>query len=552
MKELNEFLQQVEMVKAEAKTGDVVRVAGWGGVAWAILTGTATAPLGILALLLAGAALLWQILGESQSTGHPPRWLPSMRGYGWEFLLDNFGQNPRFEALSWLFLEFGESVITQYLESLAEGDRERALSLLIDERREMQYRLDEADDDTEFERLRQDGLEGFRKILRLTEAPQAAPTSPEPPPAKSDAISPPAESAQWNSQQWALWRQLMGACPELRFLLLANVVVVSGPQQTGKSSLAAAIAYLRQCLLQWRSVAVSPHPDGRSIFPGDVVGTDGDFGAIGQFYQDFRADFAMGRSPQTLVVDELTQYHGKFKALGQSLVRTAISESVKHGWRPILINHASTLAGGFAGIEGVRSLLDSSVVSVMRRYAYNPDGSVGISPVVLVTLPDLGEKEIVIPGWVHLPYLRQAFPCDVTRANPEGTRVTGGRVTAPVNAWIEVSGTDDYGDTLSLPQLPQGPVSTPTLTPDGLRMMGWLKRQAIRFNTFEYSVRELQRGRPLGRNIIAAKELQPAISELLLVGVLQVVERDPLRLRFVELSPVSHASHGGAGGGKVA
>ena len=225
-----------------------------------------------------------------------------------------------------------------------------------------------------------------------------------------DAIQPPAISARWSQQQWQLWERIVQDAPDLRFLLLANVVVISGSQQTGKSSLASAIAYCRRYLMGGESVAASPHPDAKTIFDGRVIGFGGNFDAIQGFYDEMVANFKMGDRTRSLIVDELTQYTGDWQKLGQSLVRTAISESTKHGWKPILINHARTVSAGFAGIVGIKELIENSAVQVLRSYAYGADGSQGIDPVIIVTIPGLGERRLSIPAWLWLPTLKQEFP----------------------------------------------------------------------------------------------------------------------------------------------
>ncbi|WP_348256978.1 hypothetical protein [Leptolyngbya sp. PL-A3] len=226
-----------------------------------------------------------------------------------------------------------------------------------------------------------------------------------------DVTAPPI-SEQWSGQQWQLWQRLVKDCPELRYALMCKLLVVSGPQQTGKSSLASAIAYLRSYLMGWPTIAVTPHVDGEKIFDGRVVGAGSNFESIQEFYTDLVENFTMGGDRQSLVIDELTQYTNEHKRLGQSLVRTALSESDKHGIAPILINHAKTLSGGFAGIEGVRELLDSSAIQLTRQYGETPWGEQTRSAEVRISRPGHNETTITIPDWLYLDTLQQQYPIE--------------------------------------------------------------------------------------------------------------------------------------------
>ncbi|MEP1079269.1 hypothetical protein NDI52_28065 [Leptolyngbya sp. PL-A3] len=245
-----------------------------------------------------------------------------------------------------------------------------------------------------------------------------------------DTIAAPPVSAQWNSQQWALWNRLMADCPELRYALMCKLLVVSGPQQTGKSSLASAIAYLRSYLLGWPTVAVTPHVDGQKLFAGVVVGSGGDFDAIQAFYSDLVENLRLGGDRQSLVIDELTQYSNGHEELGQSLVRTALSESDKHGIAPILINHARTVSAGFSNIKGMKDLIDSSAIQLTRQYGETPWGEQTRSASVRMTRPGHSETIITLPDWLHLPTLQQQYPM-VAIATDKGESQTATTPAAP-------------------------------------------------------------------------------------------------------------------------
>lgn len=245
--------------------------------------------------------------------------------------------------------------------------------------------------------------------------------------ASAASASAPAESADWDAQQWTLWNDLMAACPDLRYALRANVVVVSGPQQTGKSSLAGAIAYARHYLFGWEAIATTPHQDGKTVFGGiRVIGANHRFEAIQDFYDEMVDNFSLGAKMRSLVVDELTQYVGEWQKLGQALTRTSISEAKKHGWRPILINHAATLSSGFAGLTGVRDLLDNSAVQFVRYYGYSPDGEQGLTQQVSLTIPGVCvNRSIMLPEWFYLEELRRRFPIATPAPTPAPTGSQG-------------------------------------------------------------------------------------------------------------------------------
>lgn len=255
---------------------------------------------------------------------------------------------------------------------------------------------------TELEQYRQDvaALPPATETPQLPEAP--APIDPR-------KVAPPI-SQQWNERQWQLWTRLIQDCPDLRFALFSKVLVISGPQQTGKSSLASAIAYLRAVLLNQPIIAVTPHIDGSKIFAGDVIGSGEDFEAIQNWYTDLKENFSMDAQRRSLVIDELTQYAGDHEDLGKAIVRSAISESDKHGYAPILINHAKTVSAGFAGIKGCRELIDSSATQITRQYTETDYGAMERSPAIELSRPGQKAIEITLPKWLYMPLLAKHFP----------------------------------------------------------------------------------------------------------------------------------------------
>lgn len=223
-------------------------------------------------------------------------------------------------------------------------------------------------------------------------------------------ITPPPISAHWTDLQWQLWQRLVADCPDLRFVLMGKLVVVSGPQQCGKSSLASAVAYVRSYLLGWPTIAVTPHRDGQKLFAGVVVGAGSDFNAIQAFYSDLVENLRLGGDRQSLVIDELTQYGNGHEELGRLLVRTALSEADKHGIAPILINHARTVSAGFSGVKGMRDLIDNSAIQLTRQYGETPWGEQTRSPEVKMARPGQQETILTVPDWLHLPTLQQDYP----------------------------------------------------------------------------------------------------------------------------------------------
>jgi hypothetical protein len=204
----------------------------------------------------------------------------------------------------------------------------------------------------------------------------------------------------------------------LRFALFAKVVCISGPQQSGKSSLASAIAYCRFFLLNQPSIAVSPHADGRKMFDGLVVGAGGDFEEIERWYTNLKDTLGNPRDRTTLIIDELTQYQGEHERLGQAIVMTALSESDKHGYAPILLNHASTVSAGFANIKGVKALIEESAVQITRRYESTGWGATVRSPQVTITVPGSAPVTVSVPDWLRLDVLR-AEPSPSPSAPPQ-------------------------------------------------------------------------------------------------------------------------------------
>ncbi|MEP1079360.1 hypothetical protein NDI52_28535 [Leptolyngbya sp. PL-A3] len=250
-------------------------------------------------------------------------------------------------------------------------------------------------------------------------------------PVAPGSIAAPPISAQWNAPQWALWNRLIADCPDLRYALMCKLLAVSGPQQTGKSSLASAIAYVRSYLLGWPTIAVTPHEDGQKLFDGVVVGAGGDFDAIQAFYSDMVENFKTGGDRQSLIVDELTQYNGGHEELGQSLVRTALSVTDKHGIKAILINHARTVSAGFSNIKGMKELIDNSAVQLTRQYGETPWGEQTRSAEVKMNRPGQQETVLTIPEWLYLPTLQQHYPIAPTSEAREPSSIPALPVPPP-------------------------------------------------------------------------------------------------------------------------
>ncbi len=228
-------------------------------------------------------------------------------------------------------------------------------------------------------------------------------------PAIAGAAMPP-WAKDWNSTQKELWDRLIKDCPQMTLPIFSKLVVVSGPQQTGKSSLASAIAYCRFILRGDPTIAVTPHVDGKKMFSGLLVGAGGDFEEIQAWYEDLVSKFEMGGDRRTILIDELSQYTGDWEKLGQNIVRTALTESDKHGYSPILINHAQTVSAGFSGIPGVKALIDSSAIRILRQYHLTDWGEQTRSNTITMELPDGKKLSSTVPDWFHLPTLQKMFP----------------------------------------------------------------------------------------------------------------------------------------------
>jgi hypothetical protein len=287
-------------------------------------------------------------------------------------------------------------------------------------------------------------------------------------------VAPPI-AQDWTDKQWQLWNRLMLDCPDLRFALFSKVLVISGPQQTGKSSLASAIAYLRAVLLNQPTIAVTPHIDGDRIFAGQVVGSGGNFAAIEEWYTELVESFEMDGQRRSLIIDELTQYAGEHEKLGQSLVKTSLSESDKHGYGPILINHARTVSAGFGNIKGMKELIDSSATQITRQYKTADWGEQQRSPVVTLSRPGKKDIEITVPKWFYMPTIAKHFPLP----QPEPTEQDDPFAT-PSNV-------------VNLQRQPTEPTNTELVIPDNLPKMlrpivdysakqGWVKAHQVRSN----------------------------------------------------------------------
>ena len=250
-------------------------------------------------------------------------------------------------------------------------------------------------------------LRAYKRIM--SDEPKAIAPSDIDEPAIAGAAMPP-WAKDWNATQKQLWDKLIKDCPQMTLPIFSKLVVVSGPQQTGKSSLASAIAYCRFILRGDPTIAVTPHVDGKKMFSGLLVGAGGDFEEIEAWYEDLVSKFEMGGDRRTILIDELSQYTGDWEKLGQNIVRTALTESDKHGYSPILINHAQTVSAGFSGIPGVKALIDSSAIRILRQYELATWGEQTRSNTITMELPDGKKLSSTVPDWFHLPTLQKMFP----------------------------------------------------------------------------------------------------------------------------------------------
>ncbi|MEP1079585.1 hypothetical protein NDI52_29695 [Leptolyngbya sp. PL-A3] len=167
------------------------------------------------------------------------------------------------------------------------------------------------------------------------------------------------------------------------------------------------------------------------------MGAGGDFDAIQAFYTDLVDNFQMGGDRQSLIIDELTQYNNGYEELGQSIVRTALSESDKHGIAPVLINHARTISAGFSNIKGMKDLIDNSAVQLTRQYEETPWGEQTRSPQVKLARPSKSEIILTVPDWLYLDTLKAEYPIAPVEVSSQGAAVSAAPPAAqqsePVN-----------------------------------------------------------------------------------------------------------------------
>lgn len=205
-------------------------------------------------------------------------------------------------------------------------------------------------------------------------------------------------------------------------LIKATPLQIYGPQRSRKSSLAWAIALLRQVALGFPTELMTPHMESDNPPPPcfAVYGQGRDYQGIGERMRAYYDKIQAGRcNPVTRIWDEFSRYEeeleGDYLAMAKGLVKSFLSESEKHKDYEIIVTHGDT-ASFVGGTSGTSSARKKGFIKVERCVALDDLGTKQYDPRIRIYGLDggfdAGSKvyEVRVPDWFCPRYLLKLFP----------------------------------------------------------------------------------------------------------------------------------------------
>ena len=186
-------------------------------------------------------------------------------------------------------------------------------------------------------------------------------------------------------------------------------VIVFGPQGSGKTTLASAIA-LHRARHGHQIEVLDPHG---SPWDFPVTGSGMDYEAIGERVRDILDELIqryrqLGKGdtaffPWTLICDEFTNWAHRIDAkLVLEFLRTCWTDIRKVRVMAIFISHTNTLEGGLAGAKGLAVLRDSGCVQIQLFAEIAPaTGQARPTGQGKLYRPGMDPVDIVIPPLQH-------------------------------------------------------------------------------------------------------------------------------------------------------
>ena len=217
------------------------------------------------------------------------------------------------------------------------------------------------------------------------------------------------------------WGRLKAEAPWLLQLIERTPLLIWGPQQAGKSSLAKLIAILRK-LFVGHSIEVADPQAHRNLWPGCFVvyGSNRDYAAIGNRLVAYYQRIARQQStPTTSIWDEFTSYEswvdGDFKPYAEGFVKSVLSESQAANEFAILLAHGRT-QGYLGGSKGTKEAREKGLVEIEAipertdtGKAY-PSGRYVIANFRKDEMSRVQDEPVCLAAWLRVETLLELFP----------------------------------------------------------------------------------------------------------------------------------------------
>ncbi|MBD1913618.1 MULTISPECIES: hypothetical protein [unclassified Leptolyngbya] len=213
--------------------------------------------------------------------------------------------------------------------------------------------------------------------------------------------------APWEERKAALWQLLEEELPAVLQLLEATPILAVGPQRSGKTSFAVALALTRQVLLGYGAEVATPHQ--HDTFPPSFGVWRELEGVQDRIHAYFDRIGQGDRSPISLLFDELTSYAAAELEGADRLMLSFLSESQKHEKFVIGLSHGITNAT-LGGANGTAQMRQQGLIIVERSCQMSKTGRRSPNPLIRITGLSEAPLEFVLPDWFHADHLLEFFP----------------------------------------------------------------------------------------------------------------------------------------------
>lgn len=255
--------------------------------------------------------------------------------------------------------------------------------------------------------------------------------------------APPTLRNDWQERREGYLEMMKAECPQLLKVMEATPVLCAGPQRSGKTTLAIALALSRQVLLGHRVEVATPHqgdnlPPSFRVFPRNWEGVEQ---AIAHYFE------LIGNhdtTPSTLIFDEFTNYKGAELEGADGLMMSFLAESQKHEKFIIALSHGLT-NNALGGASGSAEMRKQGLVIIERKNQISEMGRRSPSPTVRLSGIGESSESFEIPEWFNPETILQIFPelaekKQVRSQNPGNAPAHEEAVLAAVYEWASRQG----------------------------------------------------------------------------------------------------------------